>query len=68
MRVHHPEAKREFCDKPGILHNKRRGEKREVEDVIVANNCCKVVEVSGCVTRRKRRSLTDGLPVAWEES
>jgi hypothetical protein len=48
MRQDHTEAKRRFCGSSGVLHNKRQGTKRQVDEVIEANNCVKVLEVRGC--------------------
>lgn len=49
MRVGHKEAKRLFCGRGGFLRNKRRRTTREFDEIIVADNCYKVLEVNGCV-------------------
>lgn len=49
MRVKHKEAKRLFCGRGGLLHNKLRRTKRQYDEIIVADNCFMVIEVSGGV-------------------
>ena len=49
MRKGHKEAKRLFCGRGGVLCNKRLGAKRQIDEIIVADNCFKVLEVSGCM-------------------
>lgn len=56
MRVHHPEAERLFCGKGGFLQNRRLGTKRQYIEIIVANNCYKVVEVKQVVDPALQRS------------
>lgn len=46
MRKDHPEAKRLFCGRSGLLRNMKSS--REFDEIIVADNCILVVEVSGC--------------------
>lgn len=48
MRHHHEEARRLFRGKGSALHNKRLGVKRQVDEIILADNCYKVLKVSLC--------------------
>lgn len=55
MRQHHKEARRLFCGKGGVLRNERYGTRRQIDEIIVADNCFKVLEVRGvCYVRRQQ--------------
>lgn len=51
-RKSHPEAKRRFCGGSGILVNEDRGT-RQIDEIIEADNCCLVLEVSACKAHMK---------------
>jgi hypothetical protein len=46
MRKHHKEAKRLFCGKGGMLRNKLDGNKRQIDEIIISDDCYQVLMVS----------------------
>ena len=48
MSADHPEARRLFCGGRGVLENEDQGTTKQIDEVIVADNCCMVLVVSAC--------------------